>query len=306
MTRSYLLNSYVQARNYRRGRAGGQILWIVLHSMEAPETVRRAEETAAYFASLGAPDSSVHACADLDSLVGCVEEEDTAYGAPGANDAGLHIEHAGYAGQTRAQWLDPYGIGMLRLSSRLAADWSVRHNIPPEFRTAADLEARRPGVTTHEEVKTAFGGDHWDPGPEFPMDEYLRMMRAWINPAPPIPLPPKITMEEEMPNGACTVTVPDGGKPVEHIYSVNGPTGEIEHSWTSEADWVPHRERFRLDQCPGWPLGAIVTDASPMFGLSDAFLVGFTIRTANTQRHVQVFFVGSAVSPKTGYQARQI
>ena len=108
-----------------------QIGIIVVHSMEAPNKPDTAEGVAAWFAGLRGkpPEASAHACCDLDSMVRCVRPEHMAAAAPGANEVGYHIEHAGYARQRREQWLDPTGYSMLQISaahaSKIASAWQV-------------------------------------------------------------------------------------------------------------------------------------------------------------------------------------
>jgi hypothetical protein len=42
------------------------------------------------------------------------------------------------------------------------------------FRTATDLRAHSPGVTTHAEISKAFRESvHYDPGPHFPIAEFM-------------------------------------------------------------------------------------------------------------------------------------
>ena len=44
---------------------------------------------------------------------------------------------------------------------------------------AADLVRGRRGITSHAEVSLAYRkSDHWDPGPGFPIDEFLGRVRS--------------------------------------------------------------------------------------------------------------------------------
>jgi hypothetical protein len=177
--------------------SGRRIDWLVVHSMEMDERRDTAEACAAYFASC--PEyriingrrfdarASAHECVDDNSRVGCVLDKDVAYAAPGANHNGLHLELAGRARQTRAEWLDDYGRRML---TGPAADWVAEkaqaYNIPLEYVNAAGLRAGQRGVTTHNEVRLAFGRtNHTDPGPGFPMDVLLAEARARLRPLNP-------------------------------------------------------------------------------------------------------------------------
>jgi hypothetical protein len=98
---------------------------------------------------------------------------DVAWHAPGANHNGLGYEHAGYATQSRDEWLDDYGQKMLTISAARARVHCANYGIPIAFVDAAGLLAGQRGITTHWEVTQAFHrSTHWDPGPGFPMDHY--------------------------------------------------------------------------------------------------------------------------------------
>lgn len=149
--------------------------------MEAPEKGTTAEAVANYFASLQRP-ASAHYCVDNDSIIQCVQLKDIAYGAANANRNGIHIELAGYAKQTEAEWQDPYSKAMLLKAADLAASLCKQFGIPVVFRKASDLVTGRTntsirGFTTHAEVNKAFGGSHWDPGPSFPVEWFLGAVR---------------------------------------------------------------------------------------------------------------------------------
>ena len=165
---------------------------IVLHSMEAPEGPNTAENVARYFQTISHP-ASAHFCVDENSVVQCVPENVVAYHAPPANGWAIGIEQAGYTAQTHDQWLSGGSHAMFLNTVNLAADLCRRHGIPPVFRTAADLVAgHRDGITTHVEVSHAFGqSTHTDPGPGYPIGEFIWLLAATLNGgAAPAPLPP--------------------------------------------------------------------------------------------------------------------
>lgn len=179
---------FVQARWFTptNGRA---IKWIVIHSMEAPESSNTAENVANYFKA-GTVKASAHYCVDNNSVVQCVLDKDVAYAAPGANSTGLHIELAGYARQSRAEWLDAYSQPMLRLAAKLTADKLREFGIPIQSIAAAGLLAGLPGITRHVDVSNAFHlSTHTDPGVGFPMDVFLQFVRE-ASGASPAPTPP--------------------------------------------------------------------------------------------------------------------
>lgn len=177
---------FVQAAGYTRGRPDGLPLWVVWHSMEASEHGARAESTAAYFANPGdGRDVSSHYCVDNDSVIQCVRLADSAWtvGNRPGNNRGINWELSGFARQTRAEWLDPFGLAMFAQAAPIAAADMTRFAIPNRWCTVDDLIARRPGHTTHNDLRIAFGGTtHTDPGPSFPRDHVLKVIAAALNP----------------------------------------------------------------------------------------------------------------------------
>ncbi len=170
---------YVEAANWSR-HIGPQLKSvIVIHCMEYPEASTSAEWCASYFAGKqgAAPQASAHYCVDDDTVVCCVPPDRIAWHAPGANANGLGIEHAGYARQNRQQWLDDFSLRMLALSGQLTAHLCDRFDIPVSYLVADQLRRGARGITTHAEVSKAFGrSTHMDPGPYFPVGEYLRFV----------------------------------------------------------------------------------------------------------------------------------
>lgn len=151
---------------------------IVWHDMEYAEKLTAAEDVARYFATITEknPDGSwvkksAHICVDADSIVQCVRDSHIAYAAPGANSTGIQIELAGYARQTRAQWLDDYSRQMLLLACKAAAQYCVKYDLPPIHLTDQQLADGWKGMVGHDQVSRVFHkSDHTDPGPQFPWD----------------------------------------------------------------------------------------------------------------------------------------
>jgi hypothetical protein len=169
---------YVEAANWQRDVGAVPKSLIVLHSMEAAEAATTAENVADWFAGKRgpAPRTSAHYCVDADSVICCVPPERIAWHAPGANQRGIGIELAGYARQSRAQWLDDYSIRMLLLAAELTAYLCERFGIPTVFVGFEHIRRGAPGITTHADVTKAYPGKgtHWDPGPHFPRQDFLR------------------------------------------------------------------------------------------------------------------------------------
>jgi len=157
----------------------------VVHDMEAPEGPLTAENCARFFAGPNAR-GSAHVCVDENSAVRSVHDDHISAGARGfpyrgrtVNDWALQVEHAGYARQSRAEWLDPSSFATMEIGATVFAEWSDLYIIPPFHLTDDEIRAGRHGLVGHGDVSRALnvGSGHTDPGAGFPWDVYLEMVR---------------------------------------------------------------------------------------------------------------------------------
>ncbi|MGD9752431.1 MAG: N-acetylmuramoyl-L-alanine amidase [Acidimicrobiia bacterium] len=162
--------------NRTTGRSG-EILWVVIHSMEVDYRPGIASAVASYFSRSSSAVSS-HVCIDGADVITCVEDGDTAWAAARTgNRHGLHVELAGRAADARDVWLSR--SPMLGLAAEWIAERATKHGIPIVFQSAAGLRAGARGITTHREITDAFGEtDHTDPGSGFPMDQLMAQVVA--------------------------------------------------------------------------------------------------------------------------------
>jgi hypothetical protein len=170
--------------NRRAGRRGS-IVFIGIHTMEAPEGPSTAENVAAYFAK-PATQASSHWCVDNNSRVRCVNDGDEAWTMPPVNPNSLNIELAGYASQGSSGWNDAYSRSMLDNAAVCAAEWCRKYSIPLRRNTDAQIRAYAKGFVGHVDVNRVFrSSDHYDPGPAFPWTDFLKMVGKYLGSAPP-------------------------------------------------------------------------------------------------------------------------
>jgi hypothetical protein len=147
---------------------------IVVHDTEGGPA--GAASSAAWFAN-PASRGSTQLIAGEDGTFRSLPDDTEPWAAEGANSNGLHIELAGSAAWTRAQWLAR--TKTLDCAARLIADWCFTYDIPAVLLDAASLRANQRGITTHAAVSEAFHqSNHYDPGPNFPMDVLIAKVQA--------------------------------------------------------------------------------------------------------------------------------
>jgi hypothetical protein len=171
--------SFVQAKWFTPTN-GREITLGVVHRMEAPDKPTTAEAVALFFQNLPATrKASAHSCVDSDSDVQCVLDKDIAYGAPGVNHNGYHIEFPGYSKDD--DWSAPGMDAALRRGANIFAEKAALYRFPLVWRNAADLAAGHlSGLTSHWEVTKAHigGNDHTDPGVYFPVGRFMELVQA--------------------------------------------------------------------------------------------------------------------------------
>lgn len=163
--------AWMPPASYSTGRPGGPPRFIVVHYTAGAEGNAAAENGAAYDQRRG-DGTSAHYHVDSDSVVQCVRTTDRAHSALyHGNLWGIQYELAGTR-QSRAQWLDSVSRETIRNAARQMARDMIRYNIP-NVRTTDVRNGAARGITAHSDWTYGWpedGGDHIDPGPEFPWD----------------------------------------------------------------------------------------------------------------------------------------
>ena len=176
------MHQIIKAKHYTPGRGGHTPRLIVIHTMETPENRGRAHQVAVWFSGPSSPQASAHYLVDDAEVYISVKEEDTAWAVDdfALNQESISIEHAGVAAQTSQEWQDNYSKHELENSARLASAIAKRWNIPVVKLTPADILAGKAGFCGHSDITAAkkIAGGHTDPGPNFPWDKYLGLVKS--------------------------------------------------------------------------------------------------------------------------------
>lgn len=155
-------------------RPTSAIKWIIIHDTEGAT----AEGAAKWFAN---PDSrgSAHLIVDNDVCFRTLENDEIPWAAPGANAEGFHIEIAGFASWSKARWL--LNLKRIRRAAYKTALHARAWHIPLVQLGPEGLKAGREGIASHNAVSKAFGGDHTDPGPNFPWSTFMWWVKYYYN-----------------------------------------------------------------------------------------------------------------------------
>ena len=171
---------FIQAKNFTKAHREA-VDWIVIHATQGAERVGAAQATANRFAGIGqeAPKASAHYAIDPSEVIQCVKESDVAWHCPGANRRGIGIEHCGRSDQTPEQWDDLTSVAELKASANLVALICHHWHIPPVRIDAKAINGFVRGIAGHADFTEAFHtkGGHTDPGPNFPWDNYMNLVR---------------------------------------------------------------------------------------------------------------------------------
>ena len=165
---------FFPAAHFGGARDPSRLRVIVLHSTEGGS----ASGAASWFQN-EASGGSTQLVAGEDGLYRSVDDLRIPWGAQGANSDGLHIELAGFAKWSRDQWMEKRQT--LENAASAIGKWSRQYGIPLRYIEGEELaNDRTRGVTTHVAVTKAYKkGDHWDPGPGFPLDYVLERAKAY-------------------------------------------------------------------------------------------------------------------------------
>ena len=165
---------WMPSPNYS-SRAGYGVRLAVVHTAEGALTI---ESLGNFFASSGSEVSSHTGIDDTPNTVGeYVAREYKAWTAAAANGYSIQTELCGFASWDRATWLS-HPTMLANLTAWLQEECGY-YGIPWVKLTAQQAQTGQSGICGHGDLGEA-GGNHWDPGPDFPWDVAL----AGSQPAP--------------------------------------------------------------------------------------------------------------------------
>ncbi len=171
---------YIPAR-WQPSRAGNPVIWVVLHTREAPLAAGTAASVGRYFQGV-TQYASTHIGADPGAVVRYVEDVNGCYGAErNSNRRGWHIEQAGYA-HFSTEWRTPEGQAMIGQAATAAAYACRRFGIPTRMLSDTELTRFTSGITSHAQITRAFrvAGGHTDPGTAYPFDDLVGRTRELL------------------------------------------------------------------------------------------------------------------------------
>lgn len=152
------------------------IRYVVLHDEEAITAV-----SAASWFQNRASGGSAHLCIDAGACYRTLANNIVPWGAPGVNTTGFHIEMAGYARWSRAEWLAHHGT--IYRAAFKAFYHAHLFGIPYRLLTDKQLAGgKAKGFITHRQVTRVLGGGtHTDPGAYFPLDVFMKNVKRFAN-----------------------------------------------------------------------------------------------------------------------------
>lgn len=166
-----------RARRHSGTRKLATIRLGVVHCTEGST----AAGAAAWFAN-DASRGSAHLCVDGRECYRTLPPGMIPWGAPGVNGAGWHLELAGFARRSRAEWLAHRGTlerGAFKLAQNGRGRFPMRFLTDRQLAAAIRGDKRVRGVCSHKQVSRVYGGTHWDPGPAFPWDVFMALARKY-------------------------------------------------------------------------------------------------------------------------------
>jgi hypothetical protein len=170
----------IPSPNYS-SRGGTSVRLIVLHTAEGALTI---ESLGAFFANPASGVSSHTGIDDKYNTVGeYVRRDYKAWTQANANPYSVAAELCAFAAWSPNEW-GAHSV-MLDNCAQWIAEEAAAFGIPIVRLSAAQAQGGAAGVCQHVDLG-ASGGNHWDCGPSFPMDQVIAQAAGGAPTAPPI------------------------------------------------------------------------------------------------------------------------
>lgn len=151
---------------------------IDLHVIHCTQSSGRALGVARYFTTSNAG-GSTQSVNDDNECYRCLRDDQIPWGAPGANYHGLHYEQVGFVTWSKFLWSRTHRRTIARTAWKVARDLK-RYGNRPVWLTEEKLRAgERRGITDHATCSKVFGGDHTDPGPNWPRALFMSLVKTF-------------------------------------------------------------------------------------------------------------------------------
>lgn len=179
-------------------RSTGTPGWVGLHTQDGGRTAR---DLAAGWLAKSSSQVSYHGVVDDREILKVVSEADAPWAAASANQYAFHLCFAGsYAGWSRNKWLETDAADgknediQLTNGAKVVAWWCKKYGIPAVWIGGKNVPPwGLRGVCGHKDFG-AWGGGHHDPGPNFPVEEFMRRVQSLLTGValPTLPTPDPI------------------------------------------------------------------------------------------------------------------
>jgi N-acetyl-anhydromuramyl-L-alanine amidase AmpD len=160
----------------------GAVLAVAIHSTESQDIPGSTDDLAAIRRWFNNPASQASSHIGIDGAGNTevwVHSDKKAWTIGAANSWTENIEFIGRAAQPKSAWEQ----SQIKQGAKWAAYWAIKYDIPVQRGACKNINGlcvcTRKGVITHKQVTDAGFGSHTDPGPAFPMDDFLRYMRYY-------------------------------------------------------------------------------------------------------------------------------